>query len=190
VYLDEPTFFAAVVNALGQATADQYKSAIEQAAIAVGAVVKHTIKVVLNVVSQGVTTPVITFNVNETDVLQQFGLGVSASGTAQTLKFVFQLMSSLTTATFVSSTISSITSGNFTDLWNFVLQPMYANQLTAMGQAGVPLPRINGFDFLFNNATITLQPGYASVLTNVQYTGSAQATPVATVTVKTASGGD
>lgn len=187
VYLDEPTFFAAVVNALGQTAADQYRSPIEQAALAVGAVVTHNIKVVLNVLNQGLPTPVITFSVNETDVLQAFALGVSTTTPpTQTLKFAFQLVSSLTTATFVSSTIPGITSGNFTDLWNFVLQPMYSQQLAAMGTAGVALPRIQGFDFLFNSATVTLQPGYASVLANVQYSASAQPSPVATAAL----GGD
>ncbi|MCU1266500.1 MAG: hypothetical protein JWM21_2818 [Acidobacteria bacterium] len=167
VFMDEPTFFAQLVSTLGQANAEQYKTVIESVALVVGAVVTHSDQVVMNVVDAGVTIPVITFDVSQTDVLQAFVLGIS--GTTQTLQFAFQIVSPLTTTTFVSSPIPGINGGDFTVIWNWVLQPVYATEVAKIGQAGVALPRIQGFNFLFNNATITLAPGYANVLSDVQY---------------------
>jgi hypothetical protein len=78
-------------------------------------------------------------------------------------------MSDLTTATFISSTLSGVDGGDFGFIWNLILQSVFANELAAMGQLGIPLPRIKGFDFLFDHATVTLHQGYASVLTDVQH---------------------
>jgi hypothetical protein len=167
VFLNEASFFTALVSALGQNFADQYKTVIEGVAFVVGALVSQSNQVILNVISGSSTIPVITFNVSETDVLQTFVLGIT--GTTQTLQFAFQLVPALTTTTFISSSIPAINSGDFTFIWNPVLQPVYVLEVQKMGQAGVALPRIQGFDFLFQNASITLQPGYASVLADVQH---------------------
>jgi len=94
-------------------------------------------------------------------------LGIS--GTTQTLQFAFQIVTPLTTTQFVSSPIPGINSGDFSYIWNWVLQPVYGTEVAKIGQAGVALPRIQGFSFLFSNATITLAPGYANVLSDVQY---------------------
>jgi len=167
VFMDEPSFLAALVNALGQANAGQYKTVIEGVAQVVGAVATHSDQVILNVVDTGNTIPVITFNVSQTDVLQGFALGIS--GTTQTLQFAFQIVSPLTTTQFVSSPIPGINSGDFSYIWNWVLQPVYGLEVAKIGQAGVALPRIQGFNFLFNKANITLASGYANVLSDVQY---------------------
>ncbi|MCU1266502.1 MAG: hypothetical protein JWM21_2820 [Acidobacteria bacterium] len=167
VFMDEPSFFAQLINALGRANAGQYKTVIESVALVVGAVVTHSDHVVLNVIDAGVPIPVITFDVSQTDVLQAFVLGIS--GTTQTLQFAFQIVTPLTTTTFVSSPIPGVNGGDFTMIWNWVLQPVYGTEVAKIGQAGVALPRIHGFDFLFNNATITMAPGYANVLSDVQH---------------------
>ena len=54
-------------------------------------------------------------------------------------------------------------------IWNFSLQMVYATELAAIGRAGVALPRIPSFDFLFSDAVITLEDGYASIVTDVQH---------------------
>ncbi|MCU1266501.1 MAG: hypothetical protein JWM21_2819 [Acidobacteria bacterium] len=167
VFMDEPSFLAGLVNALGQATADQYKTVIESVALVVGAVVAHSDQVVLNVIDAGQTIPVITFNVSQTDILQAFVLGIS--GTTQTLQFAFQIVDALTTTQFISSPIPGINSGDFSYIWNFALQMPYSTEVAEIGKKGVCLPRIQGFDFLFSQATITLEPGYANVLSDVQY---------------------
>ncbi|MBC7570099.1 MAG: hypothetical protein H7319_10250 [Spirosoma sp.] len=167
VYMNEASFFASLTNALGVSDAGLYKSVIEAVALVVGAVVTHTNQVVLNVVSNGQTIPVITFDLTETDVLQAFKLGIT--GTTQTLQFAFQIVPALTKTTFVSSTLQGVNGGDFAFIWNWVLQSVYATVVAKMGQAGVALPRIPGFSFLFDQATITLETGYASVLTDVQH---------------------
>jgi hypothetical protein len=167
VFMDEPSFFAALKNVLGDANAVQYKAVIEAVAAIIGAVVAHSNQVILNVIQAGNTIPVITFNVSQTDVLQDFVLGIF--GKTQTLQFAFQIVLGLTTTKFISSSIAGIDSGDFGDIWNFALQPVFAGQVAKIGQAGVALPRLQGFNFIFSNASITLQPGYASVLADVQH---------------------
>lgn len=171
VFLDEPSFYAAVVNALGPANAAQYKTAIELVAQIVGAVVTHSDQVILNVIDTGNTIPVITFDVSQIDVLQDFKLGIA--GSTQTLQFAFQIVTALTTTKFISSPIPGINSGDFGFIWNFVLQPVYGNVVAAIGKAGVALPRIKGFDFLFDKADINLASGYADVLADVQHASDA-----------------
>jgi hypothetical protein len=45
-----------------------------------------------------------------------------------------------------------------------------------MAHTGVPLPFMAGLQFLFNQATVTVQQGYADVLANVQYIATAEFT--------------
>jgi len=166
VYITEAAFFSAVVNNLGQADADKYKTDINAAARVVTAVVTHSNQVILNVVWQQTTIPVLTFNVAESDSLDAFVLGIA--GPTQTLQFVPTLIPTLTTAQFVSSTIG-IKSGDFGYVWNWVFQPVFVTVAQAVGRAGVALPRMQGFDFLFDSAMITLKQGYADVLTDVKH---------------------
>ncbi len=117
--------------------------------------------------SDGNTIPVITFAVSQTDTLTELALGVS--GTTQTLQFVFKIVPSETTTTFVSSPISGINGGDFGMIWMSALQPVYAQEVAKMGTAGVALPRITGFDFLFDQAKITIEDGFVAVLTDVKH---------------------
>lgn len=167
-FLTEAAFYQALGNDLGQTAAGEYKTIIEAQARCYAAVVGHDTQVVLNVIQDGTTVPVITFSVSQTDVLQAFQLGIS--GSAQSLKFAFQIIPGLTTTTFVSSTVAGIDTGDFGFIWNLALQPAYAATVAKMGQAGVALPRIPGFDFLFDQAVVTVQPGFVDVLTDVQHT--------------------
>ncbi len=167
VYMDEKLFYSALSNALGPGVAAQYKAVIEEVALVTGAVVKHSDQVVLNVIDNGKTIPVITFEVSQTDVLGELGLGVA--GTTQTLQFTFQIVPKLTTTKFISSTISGIDGGDFAFIWDFALATVYGKEVNQMGKDGVPLPRIKGFDFIFDNVKITLEQGYASVLTDLKH---------------------
>lgn len=173
-FLTEATFYQALGNDIGASAAGQYKTIIEAQAQVDAAVVTHDNTVVLNVIQDGNVVPVITFTVAQTDVLQGFGLGIS--GAAQTLQFTFQIIPGLTRTTFVSSTVPGIDGGDFGFIWNLALQPAYAATVAKMGQAGVALPRIPGFDFLFAEAAITVQQGYVNVVTDVQHTSDAATT--------------
>ena len=100
-------------------------------------------------------------------MLDNFTLGVS--GQTQTLRFAFVTIPSATTTTFVSSTIRGINEGNFAMEWRTALEPVYALVVDDIGQKGVPLPRIPGFDFMLSGATVTIEPGWVNVLTDVQH---------------------
>jgi hypothetical protein len=168
IYVSEPAFFKDLVNYLGEADADTYKKVIETAALSIAAVVTYSNQVIMNVLWQGNTIPVLTFDVSETDTLDAFVL--AHSGTTQTLQFVPSVVPSLTTAKFVSSPFPGINVDGFPYIYNLALQKVFAEAATAVGKAGVALPRIQGFNFLFDNATINLEQGYASVLTDVMHT--------------------
>jgi hypothetical protein len=168
IYVSESAFFTDLVNFLGEADADTYKTVIESAALSVAAVATYSNQVIMNVLWQGNTIPVLTYDISETDTLDAFVL--AHSGTTQTLQFVPSIIPTLTTATFVSSPFHKIDVMGFPYIYNLALRPVFAAAAKAVGKAGVALPRIQGFNFLFDNATINLEQGYASVLTDVMHT--------------------
>ena len=131
--------------------------------------VTYSNQVIMNVLWQGNTVPVLTLNISETDTLEAFVLGHNEAKTTQTLQFVPSVIPALTTATFVSSPLPGINVSSFGYIYNLALQPVFAKVATAVGKAGVALPRIKGFNFLFDKATIDLEQGYASVLTDVMH---------------------
>ena len=152
-----------------------YAATIEQYAAQAGVVVTHTTRCVLNVLKDGQSLPVITFDVAQTFVMEGLGLGQSSEGTAQSVTFAFaQPMDSLPKASFVSSTIPGVDGGDFGDVWN-ALRPNWQGVFAQIGKAGMPLPRIPGFEFLFDQAEAAVKPpvsgadGYLSILADVTY---------------------
>jgi hypothetical protein len=148
---------------------------IEQKTALPSVVVTHTTQCVLNVLLNGVPTPVITFNVAQTFLMEQLQLGPSSNGTAQSVLFAFsQPIDNLPKATFVSSTIPGVNEGDFGDVWN-ALRPNWQNVLNQIGKAGLPLPHIPGFGFVFASSSVTVKPpvsgadGYLSVVASMTY---------------------
>jgi hypothetical protein len=156
----------------------QYAAKIEQDIQVPGVVVNHMVRCVLNVVVNATDPPVevIIFDVLQIFVMQGLGLGVSSTGKTQSLTFTFrQPEDFFPQATFVSSIFpEKINPGDFNDVWN-ALRPNWQNAFSAIGSAGLPLPRIPGFDFLFDQADIAVTvpaagaDGYISITTNVTY---------------------
>lgn len=169
IYVSESAFCTDLVNYLGQADADQYKTILERSVQEVAAVVTHSNRVIMNVLVTGNPVTVLTLDISETDTLEQFVLGHNEAKTTQTLQFVPSVIPELTNATFVSSPLRGIDVQSFGYIYNLALQPVFAAVATAVGKAGVALPRIKGFNFLFDKATIDLEQGYASVLTDVMH---------------------
>jgi hypothetical protein len=166
VYLDQPSFLADLQNAIG-ADASRYTSQIVQAAQVNGAIATQNVLATFNVLKAGQTIPCFTVHFQETDFQQNFRLG--NAGYNQTVQFDFQLISSETSATLVSSEIPRINAADFPTIWNYVLQPAYALEMQKMAHTGVPLPFMAGLKFLFSQATVAIQPGYADVLTDISY---------------------
>jgi len=167
---------------------EPYEATIEQCAGMPGVVVTHTTRCTLNVVNaDGSTTPVITFDVAQTFVMQGLKLGVAAASSwsparrynlpvhTQSVLFTFiQPLDGLPQASFVSSSIDGIDGGDFGTVWD----GLYNNWqivFNDIGKAGLPLPRIPGFDFLFQqaqvgvNAATSTADGYLSITANVSY---------------------
>jgi hypothetical protein len=182
VFLDKNSFLNALQNAIGSA-AGQYATQIETAALANGAIASQNVQAVFNVIKAGETIPVFKVNFLETDFQQNFRL--ASAGYNQTVQSDFQLIDSETSATLVSSNIPGINASTFPSIWNYVLQPTYALEIQKMAHTGVPLPFTAGLQFLFNQATVAVQVGYADVLADVQYIGTAQFADVLTGDPKT-----
>ena len=143
----------------------QYNPAIEKATSAMGMVTKQNIQMTLTILNGDLKQPTIVFNVARTDILTNLQLGTANK--AQTMQFVFNEVES--TATFVSSTIPNFPGSNMTGIWASAGDPQYTLVLNSMGKTGVPLPIMTGFQFLFNQATLSIQQDYISIIAKVQF---------------------
>jgi hypothetical protein len=132
-----------------------------------GMVVRHNLEFKLTIQNRAPNPPDLVFDLVRTDVLQNLSLG--ASGNAQTLKYDFKKVTA--TATFVSTTIPRFDKVDFgTWIWPIVGEPRYDEELTKIGHGtGVPLPIMQGFHFLFDQAQLSIQDGYVSILAQVQF---------------------
>lgn len=171
VYLDQASFVSALQNAIGADTG-QYSALIQKAAQVNGAIATQDVLAVFNVIKGGQTIPCFKVHFKETDFQQNFHLG--NAGYCQTVKFDFQIINSETSAELVSSSIKGIDTKDFPDIWNFILQPVYTQEMQKMAHTGVPLPFMAGLRFLFDQATVAIQPGYADVRADIEYFASAE----------------
>lgn len=148
-------------------TDPNYVAIVERATRNMGMVVKHSLEFTLTIQNGAPAPPNLVFDLARTDVLQNLSLGTS--GNAQTLKYDFKKVDA--TATFVSTTIPRFDSHDFgTTIWPIVGEPRYDEELTKIGHGtGVPLPIMQGFHFLFEQAQLSIQDGYVSILAQVQF---------------------
>jgi hypothetical protein len=179
VYITQDGFEAALKAANPELPA--YQATIEQYAGAPGAVIDQSLQCVLNVLTSPVT-PVLTFDVTQQFVMENVTLGESSSATpAQTILFgVGAPLDSSPVATFVSSSLPGINSQSAFEFVWFSLLNNWMTTLGAVGKQGVPLPRLPGFNFVFEEAEVAIVAGtpsvdgYASVVANVAYDATAQ----------------
>ncbi|MHA6195110.1 hypothetical protein ACX3YG_12140 [Pseudomonas wadenswilerensis] len=148
----------------------QHFTVIGNATSGMGMVVSHDLEFVLTILNGAATQPTITFSVQRTDIQGDLVMGVAqvSGSTAQTLQFSY--LNNAYAATFVSSTVPGFPDGaTFADvIWPTVGEPAYDNVLQAMGKAGVPIPIMSGFSFVFADARLTVQQGYVSIEAQVQ----------------------
>jgi hypothetical protein len=145
-------------------------AAIEDAAKSMGMVVTHNLDFKLVIQNSQPTPPDIQFSLTRTDILTNLKLGMSSNKT-QTLQYDFLNVSNQ--ATFIASTVPGFAGDNFgKTIWPVAGEPRYAQVLADMGKTGVPLPIMQDFEFDFDNAQLSIQSGYISILANIQYTGA------------------
>lgn len=156
-----------------------YAASIEKCIALPGIIATHTVRCVLNVLQAGTPLPVITFDVAQTFAMQALELGVSTAARTQSLVFDFlQPDDIFPVPAFVSSTLRGINNADFGDIWD-ALRPNWQTTFAAIGTAGVPLPRIPGFEFLFDKATVSIEAatpgadGYVSITTDLSYSPEA-----------------
>ncbi len=148
--------------------ASSYFPAIEAAAQAMGMVVTHDINYTLTILDFQAPEPTIEFNVKRVDILSNLSLGLGgANQQTQTMQFQFQNISWV--ENFISSSIPKLNASIFSNLWLTAGEPQYAALLTAMGKNGTPLPVMQGFQFDFTNAILSIQENYISILANVEF---------------------
>lgn len=145
-------------------------TAIANATVGMGMVVVHDLQFVLTILDGASPQPTITFSVQRTDIQTRLSLGVTqvAGSKAQTMQFAY--LNNSYAATFVSSTVPKFPDGEqFADIiWPQVGEPAYDNVLAAMGKAGVPIPIMSGFNFVFGGAQLSVQEGYVSIQAQIE----------------------
>ena len=114
------------------------------------------------------TPPKLEFSVSRIDFLTNLRLGLAPASTAQILKFDYQKYNSKTT--FLGSTVPDFADevgsqfGNI--LWT-VVESQYDDCLRRMGAEGVPLPMMQMFHFVFDEAQVSVQQGFVSIKAKV-----------------------
>jgi hypothetical protein len=159
---------ADVDNFLTSATVPQtYFAQIEDAGKTTAMVVTQDMDFTLVIQTGDPQQPYIKFNVQRADVLTALQLGPSKNNT-QALQYSFT--NATNTATYISSSIAGFNGAIFgTVVWPIVAEPLYEEALQAQGNTGVPLPIMQGFRFLFDQAEISVQQGYVSILADVEF---------------------
>jgi hypothetical protein len=149
----------------------QYFDAIRKATQAMGMVAAQDIQFTLTIQNSAPQPPNLVFSVKRTDILDNLGLGISAQ--AQTMKYGFRKVKSA--ATFISSTVPKFDSKFFGEIiWPIAGEPRYSDTLQRMGQTGVPIPIMSGFQFLFQEAQLSIQKGFVSILAQVTFKTAAK----------------
>lgn len=159
-------------NALETALSDtgidkQYFATIESASQQKGKVTTQKMQFEILVENGANPLPNLVFELDRTDVMTDLLLGTTASN-AQSMMFKFTNVSN--TVTFKSTTIpgfSKQTFGSF--VWPVVGESAYAAAMTGMGQRGVAIPIAQGFSFLLTASTLSIQDGYISISTQLEF---------------------
>jgi hypothetical protein len=146
----------------------QYFTTIENAAKIMAMVLSQEITYTLLIQNDADPQPFIKFKAQRTDVLTNLGLGESANKT-QTLQFGFA--NATNSATYESSSIPGFNGAMFEAIVWTIAEGMYVQNLADLGKTGVPLPIMQNFQFDFQNAELSVQNGYVSILATVQYKG-------------------
>ncbi|WP_328545788.1 hypothetical protein [Streptomyces platensis] len=143
----------------------EYYAAIEKATAVMGMVVTQNLEFTLTIEADD-EKPKIVFDLLRTDILRDLKLG--AAGNVQTMQYSFHKV--MFQATLKSSDVPHIDQTTFgTTVWPIVGEPHYDKVLEELGSKGVALPIVQDFTFLFDQAVLSIQEHYVSVLADVRY---------------------
>ena len=165
-YLDATSFANAVEPAIGSDNWTTYGAVIEAAAELWAGVFEHQVQGAFYIAYED---PVYLFTAQFDLVYVESAFVLGSSGSQQTVQFDFTLVTSSTQASLVDSNYQPINILSFPALWNTGFEPAYADTMAALGSQGVPLPYMQGFEFLFDSATVTVEEGLVSVVANLEY---------------------
>ncbi len=145
--------------------AETYFAPIEKAALQAGMAFTQDMQFKLVIETTTKPQPDIVFDVARTDVMIDLALGIS--GHAQTLQF--GILNVENSVTFVSSTVPDFNGLKFGILiWPVVGESAYMTAMEGLGKTGVPIPIMQGFKFVFDDAELSIQKGFVSILADVE----------------------
>ncbi|PWB35113.1 hypothetical protein DCO48_03755 [Pseudomonas sp. SDI] len=133
-----------------------------------GMVMRQNLKFTVFIDTGEQTPPKLEFTVSRIDLLTNLRLGLAPTSIAQTLKFDYQKNSAKTT--FLSTTIPGVAEDLGTPFGNMlwtVVESKYDDCLQRMGAEGVPLPMMEMFHFVFEQAELSVQQGFVSIKAKV-----------------------
>ncbi|MFE1177266.1 hypothetical protein [Streptomyces sp. NPDC058773] len=143
----------------------EYYAAIEKATAVMGMVVTQNLEFTLTIEADD-EKPKIVFDLLRTDILRDLKLG--AADNVQTMQYSFHKV--MFQATLKSSDVPHIDQTTFgSTVWPIVGEPHYDKVLEDLGSKGVALPIVRDFTFLFDQAVLSIQEHYVSVLADVRY---------------------
>ncbi|TCK28605.1 LBP/BPI/CETP family protein [Ancylobacter aquaticus] len=145
----------------------QYFATIENAVSQKGKVTNQTMELQILVENGATPRPNLVFDLQRTDIMTDLSLGTTATN-AQSMMFSFANASNQ--VTFKSTTIPGFSKKNFGDfVWPVVGESSYATAMQGMGQRGVAIPIAQGFSFLLTHSTLSVQEGYISIATQLEF---------------------
>lgn len=147
--------------------ANQYFATIESAVSQKGKVTTQSMQFEIFVENGATPRPNLIFDLQRTDVMTDLQLGTTATN-AQSMMFSFANANNA--VTFQSTTIPRFSKQNFgTILWPVAGESAYATAMQGMGQRGVAIPIAQGFSFLLTQSTLSIQDGYISIASQLEF---------------------
>lgn len=146
---------------------NQYFATIEGAVSQKGKVTTQSMQFEILVENGATPRPNLIFDLQRTDVMTDLQLGTTATN-AQSMMFSFANANNA--VTFRSTTIPRFSKENFgTFVWPVVGESAYATAMQGMGQRGVAIPIAQGFSFLLTQSTLSIQDGYISIASQLEF---------------------
>lgn len=134
-----------------------------------GMVMQQNLRFMVLVDTGEPSPPYFVYSAQRTDYLTHLRLGVAPGTTVQTLQFDCLKMRS--SYTFIDSSFASVNARTFarpaSDLFNLV-ETDYEKNLASMGKRGVPIPMMQMFRFVYQDAQISVQDGFVAIHARVQ----------------------